>query len=158
MSILIAVSSTGGRKACARRRSGSRRCGCPIDCLRTCGAGTGSASPSTRWSNGTASRWRSVRKAFATAVKRAGIEDHVTPHILRHTAATWAMQSGGDLWQTAGYLGMTVEMLERVYGHHHPDFQREAAEGIARSPGQIRDKNQRPFIAPTADLGVAGQK
>ena len=83
----------------------------------------------------------SVRKAFATAVKRAGIEDHVTPHVLRHTAATWAMQNGGDLWQIAGFLGMTVEMLERVYGHHHPDFQREAAEGIARSPGQIRDRN-----------------
>jgi len=79
---------------------------------------------------------RSVRKAFASSVKRCGIGDHVTPHILRHTAATWAMQNGGDLWQIAGFLGMTVEILERVYGHHHPDFQREAAEGIARSPGQ----------------------
>jgi len=24
------------------------------------------------------------------------------------------------LWVAAGYLGMTVETLERVYGHHHP--------------------------------------
>ena len=38
---------------------------------------------------------------------------------------------------------MTVEMLERIYGHHHPDFQREAAEGIARSPGQDRDSIHR---------------
>ena len=83
---------------------------------------------------------RSVRKAFASAVMRSGIEQHVTPHILRHTAATWAMQNGGDLWQIAGFLGMTVEILERVYGHHHPDFQREAAEGTARSPGQDRDR------------------
>ena len=60
---------------------------------------------------------------------------------LRHTAATWVMQNGGDLWQAAGFLGMTVEMLERVYGHHHPDFQREAAEAVARSPGQKRDRN-----------------
>jgi len=32
------------------------------------------------------------------------------------------MQRGVDPWQAAKYLGMTVEMLERVYGHHHPDF------------------------------------
>ena len=44
------------------------------------------------------------------------------------------MQNGGDLWQIAGFLGMTPEMLARVYGHHHPDFQRDAAESIARSP------------------------
>ena len=84
---------------------------------------------------------RSVRKAFAAAVKRRARRQRITPHALRHTAATWAMQSGGDLWQIAGFLGMTVEMLERVYGHHHPDFQREAAEAVARSPGQKRDRN-----------------
>jgi integrase len=85
---------------------------------------------------------RSVRKAFAMAVKAAGLDGAgITPHALRHTAATWAMQAGGDLWQIAGFLGMTVEMLERVYGHHHPDFQREAAEAVARSPGQKRDRN-----------------
>jgi integrase len=61
---------------------------------------------------------QSVRKGFATAIKSAEIEKHVTAHTLRHTAATWAMQNGGDLWETAGYLGMTVEMLDRVYGHH----------------------------------------
>jgi integrase len=84
---------------------------------------------------------RSVRKAFATAVKAAGLDGlGITPHVLRHTAATWAMQGGGDLWQIAGFLGMTVEMLERTYGHHHPDFQREAAAAVTRSPGQKRDR------------------
>ncbi len=56
----------------------------------------------------------------------------VTPHTLRHTAATWLMRAGTDLWQAAGYLGMTVETLERVYGHHHPEFQVEAAQNISR--------------------------
>jgi hypothetical protein len=46
-----------------------------------------------------------------------------------------------DLWQTAGLLGMTVEMLQQRYGHHHPEFQREAAEAISRPPGQKRDRN-----------------
>jgi hypothetical protein len=27
-----------------------------------------------------------------------------------------------------GCLGMTVEQIEANYGHHHPDFQEEAAE------------------------------
>jgi hypothetical protein len=28
-------------------------------------------------------------------------------------------------------LGMTVEMLQERYGHHHPDFQRDAANKLA---------------------------
>jgi integrase len=84
---------------------------------------------------------RSVRKGFAAAVKTAELDKPVTPHTLRHTAATWMMQNGADLWQAAGFLGMTVEMLERRYGHHHPDFQRDAAAAVASSPGQKRDRN-----------------
>jgi hypothetical protein len=30
----------------------------------------------------------------------------------------------------SGWLGMTVEQLEANYGHHHPDFQEEAAEAF----------------------------
>jgi len=58
--------------------------------------------------------------------------------VLRHTAATWAMQNGADLWQAAGFLGMTVEMLQERYGHHHPDFQADAARAVAaRAPRQF---------------------
>jgi hypothetical protein len=49
------------------------------------------------------------------------------------TAATWLMQSGTDRCQAAGFLGMTVEQLEEGYGHHHPDFQEEAAATFASS-------------------------
>jgi integrase len=80
----------------------------------------------------------SVRKSFAAAVRAAKIDRHITPHICRHTAATWAMQQGSDIWDAAGYLGMSPELLERVYGHHHPDFQSDVA---ARMSGQNRDRN-----------------
>lgn len=63
---------------------------------------------------------KTVRKAFARVAEDAKVKD-VSPHVLRHTAVTWAMQGGCDLWEAAGYFGMTVEVLERVYGHHHPD-------------------------------------
>lgn len=82
----------------------------------------------------------SVKKAFRTVVKEAKIDlsaGPVTPHTLRHTAATWLMQRGVNLWTAAGYLGMTVEVLERTYGHHHPDYLTEAVEGItAKRPAR----------------------
>jgi integrase len=51
----------------------------------------------------------------------------VTRHTLRHTRATWMMQKGVPIWEAAGFLGMTVKTLERVYGHHSPDHQEAAA-------------------------------
>lgn len=71
-----------------------------------------------------------VNKGFASAVAAAGLGPDVTPHVLRHTAATWMMQHGADLWDAAGYLGMSVQMLERTYGHHHPDHQASAIEAV----------------------------
>jgi len=73
---------------------------------------------------------RSVKTSFATAVRLAGLGGRVTPHTLRHTAATWLMQAGVDKWEAAGFLGMSVEMLDRVYGHHHPHHLRNAARAL----------------------------
>lgn len=70
-----------------------------------------------------------VSKAFALAAGRAKLKD-VHPHVLRHTAATWLMQAGVDLWEAAGFLGMSVEVLRERYAHHHPDYQRRAAAAI----------------------------
>jgi integrase len=78
-----------------------------------------------------------VKKGFAAACERAGIED-VTPHTLRHTAATWLMQSGVKTWEAAGFLAMSEKTLIAVYGHHHPEFMREAAEAIGARPQNVR--------------------
>ena len=40
------------------------------------------------------------------------------------------MQAGADKWEAAGFLGMSVEMLDRIYDHHHPDYLRSAARLI----------------------------
>ena len=63
---------------------------------------------------------KSVKTAFKSAVALAGLSGRITPHTLRHTAATWLMQFGVDKWTAAGFLGMSVETLERVYGHIIP--------------------------------------
>ena len=67
-----------------------------------------------------------LRRSWIGAVKRAKVQ--ATPHTLRHSRATWLMQKGVDPWKAAGHLGMTVDTLLRTYGHHHPDYQKEAAE------------------------------
>jgi integrase len=85
-----------------------------------------------------------LTKAFNAAVLDANLSSvngKVTPHILRHTAATWLMQCGVDPWIAAGYLGMTVETLIHNYGHHHPDHLAAAREAFDhRSPSPDRHR------------------
>lgn len=64
--------------------------------------------------------------AWAKVIEAAGLEG-VTRHTLRHTRATWMAQKGVPLFEAAGFLGMTVKTLEKVYAHHSPDFQEKAA-------------------------------
>jgi integrase len=97
----------------------------------------------------------SVRKGFAAAVKAAGLGVDVTPHILRHTCATWLMQKGVDLWEAAGFLGMTAQQLEATYGHHHPDFQREAAQALGGQNGERNTVNKKRRDAANA-TNIAG--
>jgi integrase len=85
---------------------------------------------------------RSVRKGFEAAVRAAGLGTEVTPHILRHTCATWLMQKGVNLWDAAGFLGMTVQQLEHGYGHHHPDYQEEAVAALGGHHGARNPVNK----------------
>jgi integrase len=85
---------------------------------------------------------KSVRKAFAAAVGAAGLDPDVKPHILRHTCATWLMQKGVNLWDAAGFLGMTVQQLEQGYGHHHPDYQEEAVAALGGQHGARNSVNK----------------
>src|SRR5690606_30906604 len=90
----------------------------------------------------------SVKKAFKAACESAGLgwyEDgvfktDVTPHVLRHTAATWLMKNGASLTETADYLGMTEAVLRSTYYHQHPDFQAEAAARITSKAPQPRQE------------------
>jgi integrase len=64
--------------------------------------------------------------AWAKVIKASGLEG-VTRHTLRHTRATWMAQKGVKLFEAAGFLGMSVRTLERVYAHHDPEHQEHAA-------------------------------
>lgn len=71
----------------------------------------------------------SVKTGFAAAVRRAKLKD-ITPHTMRHTAATWMAQKGISMARIASFLGNSEVVTENVYAHHHPDYMREAAEAL----------------------------
>ncbi len=61
--------------------------------------------------------WRA--REWKPAVEAAGIS-HGTIYTLRHTFATNAIAAGIGLYELARYMGTSIEMLDRVYGHLVP--------------------------------------
>lgn len=55
----------------------------------------------------------------------------LTPHVLRHTAATWMARRGVPLWKIAGILGNTMLMVEKVYAKHSPEGLADAVDQIS---------------------------
>lgn len=73
----------------------------------------------------------SVKRAFATARRGAGLGPEVTIHTLRHTAATWMAQEGVEMRQISLLLGHTsTATTERVYAHWSPDYLRGAVAAL----------------------------
>ncbi len=63
---------------------------------------------------------QSVDKAFANVVADAGLACDVTPHVLRHTAATWLMQAGTDnaITRKKGGTGLGLAISKRIIEMH----------------------------------------
>lgn len=72
---------------------------------------------------------KSIRTGFTAAANRAGLAG-VTPHVLRHTAATWMAIAGIPLQEIARFLGNSLAMVEKVYAKHSPDYLRRAADAL----------------------------
>lgn len=67
------------------------------------------------------------KPAPGTKPKATGI----SPHVLRHTAATHMARKGVPLWVIAKVLGNSIRMVEKVYAKHCPDDLREAVDLIS---------------------------
>jgi integrase len=94
----------------------------------------------------------SVKRGFQSAVRLAGLTGSVTPHTLRHTAATWLMQRGVPIWEAAGFLGMSPEVLQDTYGHHHPDHLQGAAAAIGQKGRYVS------VVESVVDLGTTSDQ
>jgi integrase len=69
---------------------------------------------STRYGTGIAAA--NLRRMVSTAANEAGI-GHVVPYELRHTAITFQIDAGRDVWQVADWAGTSERMIEEVYRH-----------------------------------------
>jgi integrase len=76
---------------------------------------------------------KKVRKAFAAAVRRAGLDMRVTPHTLRHTALTWLEEEGFSIDTISALAAHSgPEITRKVYLHSSPELLRPAADAIER--------------------------
>jgi hypothetical protein len=80
----------------------------------------------------------SVKTAFNHAVKLAGLWGRVTPHTLRHTAATWLVHAAFHYGRRLAISECRRRSLNVTYGHHHPHYMRAAAQAITSK--QVENK------------------
>jgi len=73
------------------------------------------------------SRMDRMQRGWRSARKLAGLDESVTPHVLRHTFVSWQLQAGEPVWKVAGRAGMEPQMVEKTYGHHGIDYLRTKA-------------------------------
>ncbi len=88
--------------------------------------------------------YRSIRTAFETACRRAGLKG-VSPHVLRHTFASRLVMAGVDL-RTVQELGgwSSLDLVQR-YAHLNPGHKAEAVERLV--PASSAEKV--PTLFPT---------
>jgi integrase len=98
------------------------------------------------------------RRAWRTARELAGLGADVTPHVLRHTCATMLLQLGVSVYDVAGVLGASEDVIRRTYGHHAHDHLRSAVAAFSRRPSAhetpmktVNKRGQKTKISPNAD-------
>ncbi len=74
---------------------------------------------------------KTVQRAFALAKRFAGIRAELTPHSLRHTAASWMVMQGVPLFTVARALGHSDVRMTAKYAHLAPEHLRDAVEAVA---------------------------
>ncbi len=72
-----------------------------------------------------------VSKAFRSVAEASGLPD-VTPHVLRHTSISWALQRGAKGFDVSDFYGVSEKTLRAVYAHHSPDHQAEVTTRMDR--------------------------
>ena len=84
--------------------------------------------------------WR--RRHFYPAVERAGLV-RLTPHDLRHTAASFFVAEGANPWMLAEILGHAdTRMVDRVYGHLFDKDRHALRERMSRRAREAADERR----------------
>lgn len=73
---------------------------------------------------------KSMKKAFARCVKRAGLTD-VRQHDQRRSAASWLLQAGGKFEEAAALLNDDIRTVQRHYARFNVQYMQDVAARIA---------------------------
>lgn len=72
----------------------------------------------------------SIKRAFAAAVEKAGLSD-VTPHVIRHSVASWMAGDGVDMEEIAQFLGHDdVATTRKIYARFSPTHLKKASLSV----------------------------
>jgi len=71
-----------------------------------------------------------IKKGFRRAARMAGMPE-VTPHVVRHSVATWMAMAGRSYKEIADFLAISEKMVEKVYAKHTPGYLAEAVKSIS---------------------------
>lgn len=77
-----------------------------------------------------------IKNSFATAVSKASIEDFRI-HDLRHTAASWMVMNGVDIYSVRDVLGHLDITSTQRYAHLAPENLRAAVQAIDSGSGDL---------------------
>lgn len=74
---------------------------------------------------------KSIKNAFRRAVKDAWLGKEVTPHVLRHTAASWMAEAGVPMSEIAAVLGHSdSRVTEKHYAKYSPTYLQRAVRAL----------------------------
>lgn len=89
---------------------------------------------------------KSIKRGFARAVAKAKLKN-VTPHALRHSAASWMAEAGVPMTEIAAVLGHSdSRTTERIYAKFSPTYLRGAVSALRMS--ELPTGSAEPTEAP----------
>jgi site-specific recombinase XerD len=101
-----------------------------LDARADLGAGRGPVFTSIKGQAGKPMIPRTIQQTVRGLAEKAGIEKRVSPHVLRHTAATRKLRATGNLRIVQDDLGHARLETTRIYTHVEDPERREAAEAL----------------------------
>jgi len=78
-----------------------------------------------------------VQHLFKRYVRKAGLDDRLHFHSLRHTTASWLVQSGSTLYEVQQLLGHASSKVTEIYSHLQPEHLQST---VARLVGNLGAK------------------
>lgn len=89
--------------------------------------------------NGEIINVQTVSNWFKAFFRKNGLDDDLTLHCLRHTAASRMLQAGIDIATVADIIRDTIETVAKTYLHTNEDVKRAAVEKMAAQKGNKRE-------------------